>query len=162
MPINIIGLKLPRHYALPHGGVRTAMLRNLILALIVYPLLMPPGMCLCGAARGEGGESRFCNGPCAEPYPASHCERAKTNCRSCNGRHGVPSSERCPPSCPGNDKADHSKLVEHGPTVPVASATIAPVSFCVDLFSGQRLHTATSLWQPSARPIYITLCTLVI
>ncbi len=162
MPINIIGLKLRRHYASPCRGVGTAMLRNLILVLVAYPLLMPPGMCLCGAVRRVGGEFRFCNGQCADTGVASRFERAKTNCCSCNGRHGVPTGDQCPPNCPGNEKTDHSKLVEQSPTVPVAAAAIYVLSFHVDTSSGQRIQTVASPLSPSARPIYITLCTLVI
>jgi hypothetical protein len=138
------------------------MLRKLVLVLVTYPLLMPPGMCLCGAVAREDGESRFCNGQCADTGVASRFERAKTNCRSCNGTHGVPTGDQCPPNCPGNEKTDHSKLVEQSPTVPVGTAAINPVSFWVDLSSDQRTRTVASLLQPSAQPIYITLCTLVI
>ena len=138
------------------------MLRNLIFVLVAYPLLMPPGMCVCGAVCREGGESRFCNCQCADPGVASRFERAKTNCCSCNGRHGVPTGGQCPPSCPGNEKTDHSKLVEHSPTVPAAAAAIYLLSFCIDTSLGHRIHTAACLLQPSAPPIYITLCTLVI
>jgi hypothetical protein len=137
------------------------MLRNFVLVLVAYPLLMPPGMCMCGAARRERGESRFCSSHCADRGVASCFGQATSNC-SCNGRHGVPTSNQCPSSCPGNEKTDHSKLVEQGPTVPVWATAINPVSFRVDTSSGQRIQTAVSLLPPSAQPIYITLCTLVI
>jgi hypothetical protein len=138
------------------------MLRKLVLVLIISPLLTPPGMCMCGAVHREGGESRFCNGQCADTGVASRFERAKTNCCSCNGRHGVPTGDQCPPNCPGNEKTDHSKLLEQSPTVPVATAAISLLSFDVDTSSGQRIQTVASLLPPSAQPIYITLCTLVV
>ncbi len=162
VPINIIRLKLRRHHALPCRGVGTTMFRNLILVLVAYPLLMPPGMCSCGAVQREGGESRFCDGQCADSGLTSRFERAKSNGCSCNGRHGVPTGDQCPPNCPGNEKTDHSKLVEQDPPVMVWAAAIYLLSFYVDTSSGQRIHTAASLLQPSAPPIYITLCTLVI
>ena len=74
----------------------------------------------------------------------------------------MPTGDQCPPNCPGNEKTDHSKLVEKSPSVPVWAAAICLLSFDVDTSSGQRIHMAASLLQPSAQPIYITLCTLVI
>jgi len=162
VPITIIGLKLQHHLALPCRGIGTAMLQNLILVLVTYPLLMPPGVCLCGAVHREGGESRFCNGQCADTGVASRFEQAKTNCRCCNGRHDVPTGDQCPPGCPGNQKADHSKLVEQSRTAPVGATAIYVLSFDVATSLGQRIHTAASVLQPSAEPIYITLCALVI
>jgi len=53
-------------------------------------------------------------------------------------------------------------LVEQSPTVPDAAAAIYLLSFYGDTSLGQRIHTAASLLQPSAQPIYITLCALVI
>ena len=163
MPIPIIAVERLRQHALPWGGVGTAMLRNLILVLVSYPLLMPPGMCMCGAACREGGEVRFCNGRCADPGVAARFEWAKTTDRSCNHRHDVPTDDRCSPNCPGNENTDHSKLVLQSPTVPVALAAIRLPSVDVDTSSGQRLPAAaSSLFQPSAQPIYLTLCTLVV
>jgi hypothetical protein len=162
MPITIIGLKLHRYHALPCRGDGTAMLRNLVLVLVMYPLLTPPGVCQCGAVHREGGESWFCNGQCGDTGVASRFEQAKTNCLSCNGRHDVPTGHQCPPGCPGNQKVDHSKLVEQSSTVLVGATAIYVLSCDVDTSSGQRIHTAAFLLQPSAQPIYITLCTLVI
>ena len=123
---------------------------------------MPPGMCLCGAVRREGGQSRFCGDRRAETGVAPRFERVKTTCRSCNGKQGVPTGEQCPPNCPGNEKTDHSKFVEQSPTVPLGAVTISVLRFDVDTSSGQRIPTAASLVPLAARPIYITLCTLVI
>ena len=138
------------------------MFRKLVLVWVVYTLLTPPGVCTCGAVRREGGESRFCNNEFADTGLASHFERAKTNGRPCSGRHGVPNGDQCPPGCPGNQKTDHSKFAEQSPVVPDCGTAIYLPTLCVDTFSVQRIQTTASLLPPSAQPIYITLCTLLI
>ena len=136
------------------------MFRKIILGLVTYPLLMPPGVCLCGRTRWEGGESWPCSVPRAVAGPAERPARAKTSGHPWIER-GAPSEDECPPNCPGNEKTDHSKLVERGPAAPVWAA-ICLLNFSVGTSSGERIQAAVSLFQPSARPIYITLCTLVI
>ena len=132
------------------------MFRNLILLLVTYPLLMPSGMCFCGAVRGRGDSSRIveCRDARASLDPC--CEGTKVNCRS--------TDEQCPPSCPANKKADHSKLADKSQELAAAwAAASTSLSFCVDISStGQRIPTATPLSQPSTQPIYIRLCSLVI
>ena len=138
------------------------MLRNFVLIVVIYPLLMSPGMCLCEAVNRDGGGSCCCNDERGDTGSASSIERASTAYCLCHGRHHVPTDNQCPPSCPGNQKCDHSKVVGQSRSVMVSAAAINVVSFCVDLPSAQRIHMAASPVQPSAQPIYITLCTLVI
>lgn len=138
------------------------MFRNLILVMVIYPLLMPPGVCTCGAVWSEGGESQPCYGRSADTSLATRYEWARPNSRARHGGHGVPTGDQCPPNCPANQKTDHSKLVEQSSVLAVWAAAIGPLSFDVDRSSGQHVRTADSLLRPSAQPLYITLCTLVI
>ena len=138
------------------------MFRDFVLIVVIYPLLMSPGMCLCEAVNRDDGGSCFCNDECAVTDSASCIERASTAYCLCHGRHHVPTDKQCPPSCPGNQATDHSKVVGPNRSMLVSAAAINLVSYCVDLRSQQRIHTAASPVQPSAQPIYITLCTLVI
>jgi hypothetical protein len=73
----------------------------------------------------------------------------------------VPSGRPCSPNCPANQKTDHSKRAEAGPTTLVWAVAIHPLRFYVDLSSGQCIG-GPSLSQLPALPIYITFCTLVI
>jgi len=139
------------------------MFRNVVLVLISHPLLVPPGVCLCGAGCTQGGESRFCGGHFADASLASCFEGVKTNLHSFHGRRDVPNGDQCPPCCPGNQKTDHSKLVERSSAaVPAWAAAVNVVSFYVNTPSTERIHVAATLLWPSVQPIYITLCTLVI
>jgi hypothetical protein len=138
------------------------MLRNAVLFLISYSLLMPPGICICQAAHGKGDASWISEHRCADCCPVPHCEGAKANCGVCGCGQGLPIHERCPPSCPANKKVDHSKLAEKGPPTTGLPVAVNPLGCYVDLSSGRRIHALLFLPEPAAQPIYIKFCTLVI
>ncbi|MGO8752819.1 MAG: hypothetical protein ACLQNE_43305 [Thermoguttaceae bacterium] len=138
------------------------MLRTVIRLLLTGSLLMPPGICICQVAQGNGNESRGSDHWCADCCPIARCEGTKDCCGLCGCGQAFPSNERCPPNCPANKKVDHSKLAEKGPPTTGSAVAINPLVHHVDLSSGRRIHAVRFLPEPSAQPIYITLCTLVI
>jgi hypothetical protein len=138
------------------------MLRYSVLVLVAYPLLMPTGMCMCGTLREASDESQFCNGPCAVTVATSCFAAAKPHCGACSGRHSVPGGDRCPPNCPANQNTDHSKLVEPGFVMPVATLAVCLPRFDIGMSSGLPNGAAVFHLQPPSQPIYITLCALVI
>ncbi len=136
------------------------MFRHVILLLVAYPLLLPPGMCICGAVRDRDGGSRLSQYGHLSSCSAAHCDQTKINEDPCGGMHGTPTDRQCPPGCPASKQADHSKLAENRPMVMVWGTAIVPQTFDVDAISGPRLPAPSFLSQPLAEPIYITLCTL--
>jgi hypothetical protein len=137
------------------------MFRNVVLLLVTYPLLMPPGVCMCGSESG-GGKSCLSDCRCGQSCSGSGCGGGGLHCDCCGGNHGMPTDDRCPPSCPAQKNADHSKWTDSGPAVTVATVASPPLSFYVDGSAGQRIQALAFHWQPPAQPLYITLCTLVI
>jgi hypothetical protein len=140
------------------------MFQRVVLLLIAYPLLLPPGMCFCGAVRDREGESQatVCGRPHACSFP--HCDQTKINSDPCSGRHGEPTDRQCPPSCPASKQADHSKLAEkvaeRWSVATVWVAAIVPQAFGVDTTAGQPPQAPAFLSRPLGGPLYITLCTL--
>jgi hypothetical protein len=130
------------------------MFRHVVLLLVAYPLLLPPGMCICGTVR----LSEYGHADSSLP----RCGQTKINCHPCSDSHGMPTEKQCPPSCPASKQADHSKLAEKRPVVTAWAAAIIPQTVCVDAFPSPRLPLPSFLSQPLAEPLYITLCMLLI
>jgi hypothetical protein len=140
------------------------MFRRVVLLLVAYPLLLPPGMCFCGAVRDREGD--FQAAVCGRPHACSfpHCDQTKINSDPCGGTHGAPSDGQCPPSCPASKRADHSKLAEKvtekWSVATVWAAAVVPQTFGVDATAGAQLQAPSLLSQSLAAPLYIALCTL--
>lgn len=145
----------------PYNEGQAAMLRSLFLPLIIYPLLMPPGVCLCGFGGLEGRQRLSANhkGDGAESIASGR--RAGHDCCSSLCGHGGPSHRHCPPACPANEKADHAKLLARGIAAADWAAAIPRASFDVDPAGGRPIASSSLLKRPS-RPVYLTLCTLLI
>ncbi len=132
------------------------MFRQVVLLLVAYPLLLPPGMCICGAGRDRDDESRLSQ--YGRPHACSlpPCGQTKIKGDLCGGTHGVPADEQCPPSCPASKQADHSKLAEKAaekwPVVTVWAAAIVPQTFSVDAIPGHRIQAPSFLSRPLAAP----------
>ena len=145
--------------------MRHRMIRALVFVLAGWPLLMPPGMCICQFVRAGDVPPWTSEYPCAEDQQASCpdfcCAQGKTNCGP-SGNQRMPTDEQCPPGCPANKKADHSRLLEQYHPLAASALAATPLPFFVDFSSGQRLHAAWLTSQASDRPIYLALCTLLI
>jgi hypothetical protein len=136
------------------------MFRQIVLLLVAYPLLLPPGMCICGAMGARDGRRRLSPEGRSHGCSLGHCGRKNVSSDPCGGAHGVPTDKQCPPSCPASKQADHSKLADRRPVATVYAAAVTPQTFCVDVFAERRLSTPSMVSLPPAEPIYIALCTL--
>jgi hypothetical protein len=138
------------------------MFRRVVLFLVAYPLLLPPGMCICGAAGDREGGSAACGHRHA--CLAADCHRGPSCGNRCGATPATPGDDQCPPSCPASKRADHSRLAEKpGPKWPVvtvwAPAIAPPASYAITVPAG-RLEVASLLSPRPAAPLYIALCTL--
>lgn len=148
--------------------------RLLVLLLAGWPLLMPPGLCICQLIRAEkvipdSVESMSTACLSAEDQDEdccsdSCCVREKANCAPCVGEdQGVPSKPECPANCPASGKAGHFELVEHQHLGELSVATPAPLLFFV---APQTIDYLTAIHYgplpPAVLPIYLSLCTLLI
>lgn len=140
------------------------MFRRVVLFLVAYPLLLPSGMCICGAVRDHGGQLR--QSACSHPQSCvlPHCHPSEVPNGRCGVAPGVPTDRQCPPSCPASKQADHSKLAEKPaekwPVVTVWSSPVVPPTFRVDTVPGERSEVAALVSPPLAAPLYIALRTL--
>jgi hypothetical protein len=137
------------------------MFRRVVLLLVAYPLLLPPGMCFCGTAGDRDGRSSACDH--RRGCLAADCRQGKACGDRCGLNPAAPSDDRCPPSCPASKRADHSRLAEKPglkwPIVTVWPSPIAPLVLCAGGVPGERLEVV-SLPSPPAAPLYLALCTL--
>ncbi len=142
------------------------MFRALVFLLAGWPLLMPRGMCVCQFVRAGDVSPRSSGCSCADDKgdfcPDAGCEWDNANrVPYCN--QGGPSDEPCPPGCPANKKADHSRLVEyHRPLLAVTELAPMPLPLFLDFSSDQRLNAHPLRPQPPDQPIYLALCALLI
>jgi hypothetical protein len=144
------------------------MFRALVLLLAGWPLLMPPGMCVCQFARAGYVAPRCSDCGCADKQEDDSCTDRCCECDPANsdplGDQDVPNDdEQYPPGCPANKKADHSKLLEqHRPLLAVTELPPTPLPLYLDLASCQRFDAPSFAPQPPGQPIYLTLCSLLI
>jgi hypothetical protein len=146
--------------------VRHHVFRAIFLFLASWPLLMPPGMCLCQFVGGADIAGRSLNYRCAkdrdDPCPNACCKRQVANCGPC-GKQRMPTDEQHAPGCPANKKSDHSKLLErYRPLLTATELASAPLSSCLDLSRVQRLSGSSLVFKLPAQLIYLALCSLVI
>jgi hypothetical protein len=147
--------------------VRYRKFRVLILILAGWPLLLPQGMCICQFIRArdvsprsteaqvKNDQEESCSDPC--------CDECKANCGPfCGTGQGGPTDNQCPPVCPANKKADHSRLLEHQHPLGATVLAATPLPFFLALSAGQQLHGLHVPAQASHPPIYLSLCTLLI
>jgi hypothetical protein len=140
------------------------MFRRVVLFLVAYPLLLPPGMCICGAAQDREDHSR--QSACGHRHSCTFagCRESQLCSNLCSVTPGVPADDQCPPSCPASKQADHSRLAEKPAekwsVVTVWASAIVPPAPCVAAVSGERLELASLLSAPPAAPLYIALRTL--
>ena len=147
--------------------LRIRMLRALVFLLAGWPLLLPQGMCICRFIRAgdvsprsteaqvKNGQEDSCSDPC--------CDECKANCGPfCGTGQGGPTDNQCPPVCPANKKADHSRLLEHQHPLGATVLAATPLPFFLALSAGQQLHGLHVPAQASHPPIYLSLCTLLI
>jgi hypothetical protein len=128
------------------------MFRVSVLILAGWPLLMPPGMCLCQVA-GSSAKST------PEDKSAAHdcCDGCG---RLADSGNRTPSSKPCPPHCPA--KADNFKLFERTKPLVTMAALGAPGYSLVHLPLCQRLDAPSDSSYPSGPPIYLAVRSLVI
>ena len=153
---------------LGQGGpcsVRLRMFRALVFLLAGWPLLMPPGMCICQAVKGADITPRFSERSCADDHDGScsdsDCDGVQTNRLPCRNP-GVPTDDQHPPGCPANKRVDNSKLLQRYQSLGAAATAATPLPFFLDLSSGHRIDAPVLPSQPPDRPIYLALCTLLI
>src|SRR4051794_40446097 len=138
------------------------MLRKVGLILAAYSLLMPPGVCFCGAFSANGAKTQLATDACTG-HSSSVCADGTEH--ACPGvvKPKGPCSGKCPISCPGHQKTSYLKLVgRYVPTTFLSAANDRVSYLRYETSSFQCMRTAATLLPPSARPIYLTLCTLVI
>jgi hypothetical protein len=151
------------------------MLRGLATVLVVVPLLMPPGMCICQvvrkveAATSSGAHQKGAAEPDAPPACCRHCARSKARPDAEPGDQRGPEPDHCPtpnspdnPCCPIVKAGAWSKITEPVPsagTLIGLSAVVRPTDWTVTPVSLTRPTGAPS--GPS-RPIYLHFCTLLI
>ena len=128
------------------------MLRLSVLILASWPLLMPPGMCLCqltGSSALSTQEGKIA---------AHNC------CDGCGGladsRHETPNHKPCPPHCPA--KADNYKLFEKTKPLLTMATLDTPAYALVHLPAGRRPEARSGPSYPSGPAIYLAVCSLVI
>jgi len=119
---------------------------------------MPPGMCMCGDCGSEC-ESR--EGDVADAGSTAGFGRATIHCHLCNCSHDESDCQHCPPSCPCHVKNVPAKKAEHVAVSASATAIVLP-ALDVEAPSVYGVSRADSPLQPSAEPIYIRLCALLI
>jgi hypothetical protein len=139
--------------------------RAVVLLVAVWPLLMPPGMCVCRYARGADNSTRFSERSCDSDHrgTCSHtdCNRARTNSSPCRSP-GAPTHKQHPPGCSANKKGDNSSRIEqYQPLAPTAVA-VSPDASLLNASSGEHLAAARFLTHSSDRTIYLSFCTLLI
>jgi hypothetical protein len=106
-------------------------------------------------AQATDDQEDACSDPC--------CDDCKANCGpTCSTGQGGPTGNQCPPVCPANKKADHSRLLEHQHPLGATVLAATPLPFFLDLSAVQQLHGLHVLARVSHRPIYLSLCTLLI
>ena len=145
--------------------MRHRIFRALVLFLAGWPLLMPEGMCVCRLFQNRTRASESSPFQQSDDHSACcqccRCKREKA--RSSSIDHRLPTNEQHAPACPANDKEDHSKLPGQYQLVGnTAVAVTALPLFQDDLSLGHRLDSSPLLGHTSDRPIYLSLCTLVI
>lgn len=146
--------------------MRHRLFRALVFLLAGWPLLMPPGMCVCQFVRAGDVAPRSSECSCGDEdedfCPGPGCDRDSANCGPC-GDEGAPAKESYPPGCPANKKTDHSKLLEqHRQLLAVTEVAPTPLPAYLDLASGQRLDALSPAPQPPGQPLYLTLCSLLV
>jgi hypothetical protein len=134
------------------------MFRLLIVIAAVWPLLMPPGMCLCQLTRGADVTSGCTEQSCVHDDDDECCcpsegDRVQYPC--------APTEEQHSPCCPASKKMDDSKMLQRYQSPGSAALTAAPLPFFVAPSSGQRLNGPSSPVPPD-QPVYLTLCMLLI
>src|SRR5439155_8500107 len=131
-----------------------------------WPLLMPPGMCICQIVRAGECPPPCSQRPCADDQDDSfadlRCDRETANCCGPCGNRGEPANEECPPGCPANEKTDHSRPLERHEPAGAVGVAATPLPLFLDLSSRQCLHAPAFSSQPSDRPIYLALCPLLL
>ena len=139
--------------------------RALVFLLAGWPLLVPPGLCICQFIRGTEIAPRLSDRSCAGGHddccPDADCDGATTHGVPC-GNDRTPTDEQHPPGCPANKKVDHSRLLERPQPLASASLLTRPLSYFLDLSSGQRLDAVRFPAHASHQPIYLAFCTLLI
>lgn len=153
--------------------MRRRLLRTLVLFLTGWPLLMPPGVCVCQFVKA--GEVASCptvtkaaecqsaedDGDACCPDPCYVREKANSGPCADKGK-GAPSKPECPTGCPASRKSEHLRLAEHQHLTGVSLATLTPLPFFVAPRISES-HTTLSLTSPPpVPPIYLSLCTLLI
>ena len=141
------------------------LFRVLVFLLASWPVLLPPGVCICGLVRGNtaSGHSPRCQ--CAVEHDES-CSFSKDQHEAvcsvaCCGCQDGSTECPCPLVCPANRSVDHSWLSESQPPV-MSPEAVASLAFCCDLTAGIRLGDHDSPAPTFDRPIYLALCTLLI
>src|SRR5690242_17644089 len=101
--------------------------RALVFFLAVWPLFMPPGMCICQFIRAsepvarssesedpETAESQAAEGQDEDCCPDPCCERVRANRSPCRDQgKSAPTKPECPANCPASGNIHHFQLVEH-------------------------------------------------
>jgi hypothetical protein len=156
--------------------VRHRLFRVLVFLLAGWPLLMPPGMCICQFVRAgepiprssgwegaEAAESQAVEGQDEDCCPDPCCVRDKANRGPCRDEgKGAPAKPACPASCPAGGNARHFQLVEHQHLPGLSAASLSPLPFSVVPQGGEALPDLHTPSPPPVLPLYLSLCTLLI
>lgn len=152
--------------------LRNRSLRVLVFLLAGWPLLLPPGICICQLVRA--GRVVVCSLERTSAHdqknscPNECCDRRKAD--SIPGRAGEnvladeqdPPCNECPPSCAVCRALVDLTLVESQLLASACIVALTPMPFCNDPSFGPRLHVPPLTSEASDRPIYLALCALLI
>ena len=155
------------------------MCRALVSILVVLPMLMPPGMCVCRffqrgmhgreAGRFERAQSCQLAGCCEHcqgvPDQDDCDEHAKSETQAVTATDGPGHPgpvERHPPGCPAVQRVDHTRIVERVDHAPIVTAIETGICLSVATPSSPSVRLASPIRGLSDPPIYLDHCTLLI
>lgn len=156
--------------------MRHRLFRALVFLLAGWPLLMPPGMCICQFVRAaepvarssesesaEAAESQAAEDQDDDCCPDPCCVREKASRGPCRDEgKGAPTKPECPSNCPASGNAHYFQLVEHQHLTGLSVASLSPLPFFVVPQDSEPLSDLHAPSPPSVLPLYLSLCTLLI
>lgn len=146
------------------------MLRSLGTVLLIVPLLLPPGVCVCDLLAQECGACAEAAAPAVAPSETGCCCKhhrpAQAVClhtgHTCSKSKPANAPDNHPLGCPA--KPDHAqwKAQPGNPPTLVGPVPVHPLAVAEPLAAGARSLFPEQSGHPPDQPLYLTLLTLLI